>query len=152
MIIRTILVQAVVHCVKNAGNLSGVRQRASRSRCMLKEAVESPFSPSAFQASLQTSTFQADNQLIGIAVRITRKTDVKNHLSARLRTQNRTYLAANQQDVMRLATTAADQLNARLSAFSEDFLGEHSPRRTVVALPVASTGAQAAQISRSLQE
>jgi hypothetical protein len=55
-----------------------------------------PLSPPAFQASLQTSTFQARNRLTGFGMSLTRKSDVKNHLSARGRAGNGPFLSVSQ--------------------------------------------------------
>jgi hypothetical protein len=82
---------------------------------------------------------------------ITRKTDVKNHLSARPRTQNRSYRAANLLGLSNLSATSP-AITARISSFSEDFLGEHSPRRTSIVPVNDSTGIQEAEASKSPQE
>jgi hypothetical protein len=46
-----------------------------------------PFSPSAFRATLQTSVLQASNRITGAAMSLIKRADVKNHISARHRTE-----------------------------------------------------------------
>jgi len=97
------------------------------------------FSPSALPASLQTSTFQAHNQLTGIAVSITRKTDVKNHLSARWLTQNRPQSVAERPNVAEFSGTDQDDLELPSLSFADDFFAEHSPASIVPAPALIST-------------
>ncbi len=86
---------------------------------------------------------------------ITRKTDVKNHLSARWRGQNRPYLAVSQPDATGFSGTDQDAIKVQPSAFIEDFDGERS-RRGISLVPadlsINTTGIQVPEVSRSPQE
>jgi hypothetical protein len=54
---------------------------------MLGIEPDFPFSPSALQASLQTSPVQAPNRTIGAAMSLIKKIDVEAHFAARRRTR-----------------------------------------------------------------
>jgi hypothetical protein len=60
------------------------RMRVLLSVCSNQQFVF-PFSPAALQASLQTSTFQARNRTAGAVMSNFKKSDVKSHLTLRLR-------------------------------------------------------------------
>jgi hypothetical protein len=85
-----------------------------------------PFSPSAFQASLQTSIFQARNRTTGAAMSLIRQSDVKNHLSPRFRTKIHLCQPESQPDATGFSAAEPDAINATLSTFTEDFVAEHS--------------------------
>jgi hypothetical protein len=84
-----------------------------------------PFSPPAFQASLQTSSVQAHNRTIGDRVNPTRKSDVKNHLSARGRAATGTFVAANKLDIPGFTPVEEVELKKDPTGFVEDFIDEH---------------------------
>jgi hypothetical protein len=65
---------------------------------MLRRDTVFPFSPLALQASLQTSVFQEINRTTGIAMSVIKQTDVKNHLSARHRTEIHLHQPESQAD------------------------------------------------------
>jgi hypothetical protein len=85
-----------------------------------------PFSPSAFHASLQTSIFRLRNRTTGAAMSLLRKSDVKNHLSLRLRTELYLCPPKSQTRTISFSLAEPDATNTSLSAFAEDFIAEHS--------------------------
>jgi hypothetical protein len=93
---------------------------------MLKEVVRFSFSPSAFQASLQTSTVQAGNRTTGAAMSLIKKIDVEEHFAARRRMRlaaiGFTRKPASKGNSVPAPTTA----KAKGPGFREDFSAEHS--------------------------
>ena len=59
----------------------------------------------------------------------TRKSDVKNHLSARGRAGSGTFLAANRLETPGFSEAEAAELRNDPTGFAEDFIGEHVGRR-----------------------
>jgi len=104
---------------RNAGTqtLSGV---------CLKQQFFSPFSPSAFQASLQTSIFQARNRTTGAAMSLIKKSDVKNHLSPRFRTKIHLCQPESAPDATGCSVAEPDEIQTSPLSFNEDFVREHS--------------------------
>ena len=95
-------------------------------RRMLETAVRFSFSPSAFQASLQTSIFQARDRTTGADMSITEKRDVKNHLS--LRHSKDIFLCAplSQPDATGYSLAEPAATRANPSAFTRDYSAEHT--------------------------
>lgn len=62
------------------------------------ETVAFAFSPSAAQASLQTSTIQVRNRTTGTVMSVTEQSEVKNHLSSRHRRGIHLAVPASQPD------------------------------------------------------
>jgi hypothetical protein len=121
---------------------------------MLEIAACFPFSPSAFQASLQTSIFQERNRTTGTAMSLIKKSDVKNHLSPRYRTKIHLCRPASQPDATGYSVAEPDAIKANPSDFAEDFVVEHSSSATSPApadlvtgsiRPRASTGSKSAK-------
>jgi hypothetical protein len=92
----------------------------------LKEQLVFPFSPSALQASLQTSIFQVRNQTTGAAMSLTKRSDVKNHLSPRFRTKIHLCEPVSQPDATGYSVPEPDTIKANPSTFVQDFVAEHS--------------------------
>lgn len=92
---------------------------------MLKAGVLYPFSPSAFQALLRTSVLHARNGTTGAAMSLIDKTDVKNHLSARHRTQIHLAPSPNRPD------TANPLLEEPAGAAAEDNSSVHTPLHAI---------------------
>ena len=85
-----------------------------------------PFSPPAFQASLQTSAFQARNRIIGIAMPLIKKCDVNDYLAARRRARLHPLKSPGKPDAAGLSVPAPGVAGAKQAGFAKDFLGEHS--------------------------
>lgn len=85
----------------------------------------------------------------------TRKSDVKNHLSARGRARNHPYVSPSQPDATGFSEAEPGEIQIEPSGFAEDFVGEHSPREAS-SVPAASAsgsmGYQMPGVSRSLQK
>lgn len=92
----------------------------------LKLQLVFPFSPSAFQASLQTSIFQVRNRPAGAAMSLIKKSDVKNHLSPRYRTKIHLCQPVSQPDATGYSVAEPDIIRANQSNFAADFVAEHS--------------------------
>jgi hypothetical protein len=92
---------------------------------MLEVDVVLSFSPSAFQASLQTSNVQAVKRANGVAMSLIKKSDVKNHLSGRFK--NRIHVApASQPDATGFSGTDQAPATAKQARFAHDFTGDHT--------------------------
>jgi hypothetical protein len=112
------------------------------------------FSPSASHASLQTSIFQIPNQTTGAAVSLIKKSDVKNHLSPRHRTEIHLCPPESQPDAtgFSAAESSPDQPDASDSA--KDLVAEHSSSGSSLAQGnplIGSIGSQAPATSESVQ-
>ena len=83
---------------------------------MLKAGLRFPFSPSAVQALLQTSVMQVRNGTTGAAMSLIDKTDVKNHLSARYRTQIHLTPPASQPDATGIPHEESASAEAKASS------------------------------------
>jgi hypothetical protein len=92
--------------------------------CLKKKLVFSS-SPSAFQASLQTSTVQASNGTIGVQMSLIKKCDVKMHFAARRRKAAHPTQSAAKSIVAGASATDQAEAEADAAAFSNDFLKEH---------------------------
>ena len=97
LILLIVVVLQTVRLILNIAHFRGCRH-ASSVRRMLDVGVSFPFSPSAFQASLQTSPIQARNRTTGTAMSLIKKSDVKNHLSARRHKGKQPYRPVSQPD------------------------------------------------------
>jgi hypothetical protein len=97
---------------------------------MLKSRYNFLFSPSAFQASLQTSTVQANNRTTGAAMSLIKKVDVKEHFAARRRLR---LIAAGQlvkPAAAGLPETTGEGSKEDERAFVQDFSLDHSSSRS----------------------
>src|SRR5208282_1984479 len=108
----------------------------------LKQQSVFPFSPSAFQASLQTSIFQVSNRTTGAAMSVFNKSDVKDHLHLppRFYTKMHLYPPLSQPDATGFSVAEPDAIRAKSSDFAEDFLEEHSSIGVAVAPTHPVTG------------
>jgi hypothetical protein len=132
-------------------NVTGTAALAS---VCLSEQPVFPFSPSAFHASLQTSIFRLRNRITGAAMSLLRKSDVKNHLSPRFRTELYLCPPKSQTHATSFPVAEPDATNTSLSAFAEDFIAEHSsPGKDLAPSDPAtdSIGLRAHAISKSAQ-
>lgn len=102
------------------------------SRVCLRQQWNSLFSPSAFQASLQTSTVEVSNRTTGAAVSLIKKINVPKHFAAR----RAMALVAARAVSLPLATEVSDVETAGTKAaaaeFIEDFFLEHSSSSVLV--------------------
>lgn len=120
----------------------------------LKQQRVCPFSPSASQASLQTSIFKIRNRTIGAAMSIIEKSDVKNHLSSRYRTKIHLCPPVSQSEAAGVSVAESDALKAKPSRFAEDFVTEHSSSHAAVAPTEQVTDSSSRQkpiVSKSAQ-
>jgi hypothetical protein len=102
---------------------------------MLETVTEvSFFSPSAFQASLQTRTVQASNIGTGAAMSLIKKIDVPRHFAARRAMRQAAAQRACQQDVAGDSAIRPAGTKATAAKLAEDFSLGHS-----VSGPSAST-------------
>ena len=99
----------------------------------LREQPVFPFSPSAFQASLQTSIFQLRNRATGAEMSLVKGSDVKNHLSPRFRTKIHPWPLLSQPDATGFSVPEPDTISANSSEFAKDYVGEHSSSGVAVA-------------------
>jgi hypothetical protein len=118
----------------------------------LKQQPVFPFSPSALQASLQTSIFQVRNRTTGATMSLIKQSDVKNHLSPQFRTKIHLCEPASQPDATGSSVPEPDAIKADSSSFAQDFVAEHSS--SVAAVPAADpvtgcVGPPAAAASKS---
>jgi hypothetical protein len=116
------------------------------------ESASHPFSPAALHASLQTSIHQARNRTAGAAMSVFKKSDVKNHLSVRVRAK--TYLNApvSQPDATDRSLTGPDPTASIPLTFADDYSGEHSvdgAGATPVVNSIDSTGSRKPDASKS---
>jgi hypothetical protein len=85
-----------------------------------------PFSPSAFQASLQTSIFQVRNRTTGVAMNLLKKCDGKDLLSASRNKSLHSLRPVGQADRANPSEIKPDGTRASRLTFVEDFTLEHS--------------------------
>ena len=78
---------------------------------------------------------------------IVKKSDVKNHLSARHRTQIHLCQPESQPDATGFSAAESGAAESGPSIFTEDFLAEHSSSRKPVAPASRAAGAAASQAS-----
>jgi hypothetical protein len=121
---------------------------------MLDVAARFPFSPSAFQASLQTSIFQARNRTTGAAMSPLMRSDVKSHLRPPFLTKLPLSQPVSHPDATGFSVAEPDATEAKLSIFAEDFVAEHSSTSVAVAPAdpvIGSIRPQAPNVSKSAQ-
>jgi hypothetical protein len=85
---------------------------------------------------------------------LTRKSDVKNHLSPRFRTKIHLCPPESQPDATGFSVAEPDATEAKPSIFAEDFVAEHSTTRVAVAPAdpvIGSSRPQAPNASKSAQ-
>jgi len=99
-----------------------------------------PFSPLAFQASLQTSIFQLRNQASGDAMTLIKERDAEHHPSPQLNTKIHLCPPVSQPDATGYSVVETDAVKADPSHFAEDFVAEHSTSGVPVATPGPVTG------------
>jgi hypothetical protein len=92
----------------------------------LKQQLVFPFSPSALQASLQTSIFQVRHRTTGVAMSQIRQSDVKNHLSPRFRTKIHLCDPVSPPDATGYSVPEPDAIETNPTTFARDFVAEHS--------------------------
>lgn len=110
---------------------------------MLKEDSVFPFSPSALQASLQTSVIQASNRTTGAALSLIKKADVKNHLSARHRTEIHLARPENHSDATGFAHEECESEDPKLTDSIENPLNIPTRSESETAPLVTSKSAKA---------
>jgi hypothetical protein len=121
---------------------------------MLETVVRFYFLAFSSQASLQTSNFQVDNRTTGAAVSLIKKSDVKNHLSPRHRTQIHLCPPESQPDATGFSAveSGTDQPDASDSA--KDLDAERSSSGSALAQDsplIGSMGPQTPAKSKSVQ-
>jgi hypothetical protein len=118
---------------------------------MLEIAVRFSPSPLAFQASLQTSIFQARNPSHWSRMNPLKRSDVKNHLRP-------PFLAGIhlvQPDAAGFFALAPDIIETNPLSFADDFIAEHSSSQVAVAPVDPATGLGSRQVhtaSKSAQQ
>ncbi len=80
----------------------------------------------AWEASLQTSIFQARNRTTGTTVSLTRKSDVKNHLSLRFRAKTNLRALESLPDATDNLVPEPGAIGIIESPFAKDFSAEHT--------------------------
>jgi hypothetical protein len=85
-----------------------------------------PFSPSAFQALLQTSTGQVSNTTTGAAMSLIKKCDVKNHFSAHPHKRLHPFLPVERIEPIDRLEFESCGANTNTPTFAEDYSNEHS--------------------------
>jgi hypothetical protein len=113
-----------------------------------------PFSPPASQASLQTSIFQVRSRTTGAAVSPIKRSDVKNHLSPRHRTDIHLCQPESQPDATGFSAAEPDAIQANSLNSAEDFVAERSSSGAALAQSnplLGSIGPQAPATSKSVQ-
>jgi len=108
--------------VTKAGT-SGTRAKVS---VCLKQQPVFLFSPSALQASLQTSIFQERNQTTGVAVSQIIQSDAKNPLPPRFHTKIHLCDPVSNADAAACSVPEPDATKARPAIFAKDYVAEHS--------------------------
>jgi wyosine [tRNA(Phe)-imidazoG37] synthetase (radical SAM superfamily) len=121
---------------------------------MLNTAVRFPFSPSAFQASLQTSTGQECNRMTGVAMSLIKKCDVKNHLSSRLRQGGHLHRPASQPDATGFSGVEPGRAEPNTDPLIADLIKQASsigPETTPIVIASSLSDAVMPAISKSAQ-
>jgi hypothetical protein len=98
----------------------------------IKAKVESQFSPSASQASLQTSTVQARNRTMGAEMTLIKKKDVDNYFAAKRRRQRLLISPASKSR----AAGFSDVANPRTKAGAVSPIEVHGSKAPVVKSPM----------------
>jgi hypothetical protein len=80
---------------------------------MLEKYLNTLSSPSAFHASLQTSTLQVSNRTTGAAVSLNKKADVRNYLFARRRKNVLPFRSMSQPDATGYSESEADRARVK---------------------------------------
>jgi hypothetical protein len=106
----------------------------------LKQQPVFLFSPSALQASLQTSTFQERNPTTGVAMSQITQSDEKNHLPPRFHTKIHLCDPISKDDAAACSVPEANATKADPAIFAQDLVAEHSLSGTVVASADPVTG------------
>jgi len=120
----------------------------------LKQQPVFPFSPSAFQASLQTSVFQVRNRTTGAAMSPVKRSDVKNHLHPPFLTRVHLVQPESQAEAAGFSGAEPDAIKADPLGFAQDLVAEHSSSGVAVAPTNPVTGSirpQAPAVSKSAQ-
>jgi hypothetical protein len=79
---------------------------------MLKSGVIPAFSPSAIQASLQTSTVHVPHRATGAAMSLTKKSDVKNDPFSRNRSEIHLHRSSSQPDATGFSGGQSDSISS----------------------------------------
>jgi hypothetical protein len=116
-----------------------VGTRADVSVCLKQQPVFL-FSPSALQASLQTSTFQECNPTIGVAMSQISQSDEKTHLPPHFHTKIHLCDPISRDDAAAWSIPEPDATKADPAIFAQDFVAEHSLSGTAVAPADPVTG------------
>jgi hypothetical protein len=93
---------------------------------MLETASRFPFSPSAFQAPLQTSNFQVRNRTTGAIMSPSKRSDVRNHLHSPFLTKIHLCPPVSQPDATGYSVAELGTIEANPLGFADDFIAEHS--------------------------
>lgn len=101
-------------------------RRTELNRRMLETAARFSFLAFSSHASLQTSLFQVRNRATGAAVSIIRKSDVKNHLSPRHRTQIHLCPPESQPDATGFSTAESGAVLPDAPDAAKDLVTERS--------------------------
>src|ERR1700722_2773864 len=109
-------------------NATGTRTPAG---VYLEKQPVSSFSPSAFLASLQTSTIRLRNRTNGDAMSFVERSDAEKPLSLNSRTKIHLCAPESQPDATGFSEAESDINKANLSSFTADFVAEHSAPRAV---------------------
>jgi hypothetical protein len=120
----------------------------------LKQQPVFLFSPSASHASLQTSIFQLPNRTTGAAVSLIKKSDVKNHLSPRHRTEIHLCPPESQPDATGFSAAEAGTVQPDASNSAQDRIAElsSSGRAPAPGNPgIGAIGSQAPATSKSVK-
>ena len=115
-------------------------------QCMLK-IVDFSFSPPAIQGSLRTSTVHACNRTTGIEMSLIKKSDVKNHTSARRRNGPRLPYPVTKRDAAAVSKIEPHDTEPKAPAFAEDFSVEHSHAGVSIVSVESSFGPDSFMIS-----
>jgi hypothetical protein len=120
----------------------------------LSQQPISPFSPSAFLASLQTSIFRLPNRTNGFAMSLVKRSDVKKPLSLKFCTKIHLWPPESQPDATGFSGAECDTDKANVSGFASDFVAEHSSPHGDAALPDHLPGSfqpEVPKVSKSAQ-
>jgi hypothetical protein len=106
----------------------------------LKQQPVFLFSPSALQASLQTSIFQERNPTTGAAMSQISQSDLKNPPPPRFHTKIHLCDPVSKADATADSAPEPDAMKADPAIFAEDFVAEHSLSGAAVAPAEPITG------------
>lgn len=114
-----------------------------------------PFSPSALQASLQTSTFQVRNRTTGAAMSLMKQSGVKDHLSPGYRSKIDLCESMSLPDATGYSMAEPTATGASQPALTRDYSAEHTIA-SILSRPTAnsigSTEPKAPETSKSSQQ